>query len=201
MARERIIKESYLLFVRYGVKTTMDDISKHMGISKRTIYENFKDKSELLSACIEHMAEQAHYRAVEIFENSDNVLEAVLQMLYHQYARGPQNFKYMMELGKYYPDVYKNHLIKSQEKKLQGMEELIRRGIAEGVFRDDVNPMLASFMFSEQANLIFSEQFQKFNEARDSSFDGFSEVSIFQNMVVTYMRGVSTAKGLEILEQ
>ncbi|MDR1055965.1 MAG: TetR/AcrR family transcriptional regulator [Prevotellaceae bacterium] len=200
MVRERIIKESYLLFVRHGVKTTMDEIAKHLGISKRTIYENFKDKNELLAKCTEYMSEQANVQVTEIFEKADNVLEAGLQLLYRQNVKGKHNLKYMMELGRYYPEIYRDHMLKYQEGKQKGIEELMRKGIEEGVFRADINPLLTAFMFSEQANLIFSEQFQKFNADIGSSIDDFLEISIFENMVVTYIRGISTPKGIQILD-
>lgn len=202
MARDRIIKESFALFVRFGIKTTMDEIAKHLGVSKRTIYENFKDKSELLTECTDFMNEQTHNQAVEIFEAADNVLEAALQLMYRQNVRGRQNFKFMVELGKYYPEIYKNNLLKYQERKQKGVEDLMRQGIKEGVFRKDVNPLLTAFMFSEQANLIFSEQFQKYNSDISTSFDGFNfnEIEVFENMVLTYMRGISTEKGIKILE-
>ena len=57
---ERILNESFQLFIQYGIRSiTMDDIAKHMGISKRTIYENFRDKDDLLhAALINHKKEQ-----------------------------------------------------------------------------------------------------------------------------------------------
>ena len=53
MTRQRIIAEASALFAKSGIKRlTMDDLAKHIGISKRTIYEHFKNKEELLIACI-----------------------------------------------------------------------------------------------------------------------------------------------------
>ena len=51
--RNRIIDKAAVLFTRHGIKSvTMDYIASQMGISKRTLYENFKDKDQLLLECI-----------------------------------------------------------------------------------------------------------------------------------------------------
>ena len=201
MIKERIIKESCILFVRYSIKTTMDEVAKQLGISKRTIYENFKDKTELVTECTEYIAESAHCIIIDIFKKAENVLIAILQLLYQQNVHGKYNLKYMVELRRYYPDIYKNHLLKYHDKKQKGREELMRKGIEEGVFRNDINITLTSFMFSEQANLIFSEQFEKFNDDIGATLDYFNENDIFKDIAITHIRGISTPKGIEILEE
>ncbi|MGL4491426.1 MAG: TetR/AcrR family transcriptional regulator, partial [Tannerellaceae bacterium] len=50
--RDRILDKAAELFFQEGVKSvTMTDVAKHLGISKRTLYEQFKDKDELVSKC------------------------------------------------------------------------------------------------------------------------------------------------------
>ena len=63
--RDRIVIESGQLFARYGIRSmTMDALAEEMGISKRTIYERFKDKDTLLLEVIKYFkqrtAEEAH---------------------------------------------------------------------------------------------------------------------------------------------
>ena len=59
MIKQRIIEEASKLFAKSGVKRVkMGDLAKHLGISKRTIYENFEDKEELLIACIDNLNEK-----------------------------------------------------------------------------------------------------------------------------------------------
>ena len=52
--KEYIVEEADKLFCQYGFKSvTMDDIAKHLGISKKTIYQHFSDKNELVNLLIE----------------------------------------------------------------------------------------------------------------------------------------------------
>ena len=61
MIKQRIIEEASELFAKMGIKRlTMGDLAKHLGVSKRTIYENFKDKEELLIACIDNFIENSY---------------------------------------------------------------------------------------------------------------------------------------------
>lgn len=51
--QQRIIKQATRMFLCNGIKSvTMDMIASQLGISKRTLYENFKEKNELLLACL-----------------------------------------------------------------------------------------------------------------------------------------------------
>ena len=73
--RDKIISGSSKMFIKFGIRSiTMDMIAEQLGISKRTIYENFTDKNELLKYSLE--AGMVEQKAVveEIFKNSENVL-------------------------------------------------------------------------------------------------------------------------------
>ena len=72
--RDKIISGSSKMFIKFGIRSiTMDMIAEQLGISKRTIYENFTDKNELLKYSLE--AGMVEQKAVveEIFKNSENV--------------------------------------------------------------------------------------------------------------------------------
>ena len=192
--KERIIEESIELFTKYGIKsTTMDDIAKNMGISKRTIYENFKDKEDLLIACISMFISENEKFTCNVFNKSENVLEAIMIVLQKgaEQARKQQYF-IMDELKKYYPKVYKNFFLCPNDDKQQKMEELITRGINEGVFREELNPEIIAIVFSRQA-----EGFTINNE----NLDKYSLLEIFENMVLAFLRGLCTSKGIEIYDR
>jgi len=77
--KERIIIESLKLFMRFGIRSiTMDTIAKNLGTSKRTIYELFKNKDELLESCIVHRMAEEEKNNAEIMKNSANIIEAFL---------------------------------------------------------------------------------------------------------------------------
>ena len=189
--RERIIEESVKLFTKYGIKsTTMDDIAKNMGISKRTIYENFKDKEDLLVACINMSVVENRKFMEEVFSKSENVVEAIMIMLKKgaEMAR-KQQYIILEEVKRYYPKIHKNFVLCQNNDKQKRMEDMIKRGIKEGVFREELNPEIIAIVFARQA-----DGFTINNE----DLDKYSIVEIFENMVLTFVRGLCSEKGFEV---
>ncbi len=194
MVKQRIIEEASELFTCTGVKsTTMDDLAKHMGISKRTIYENFKDKEALLIACIDNFHRESTVFSERVFNKADNVVDAILVLMQKGAEQAAQRqFDMLNDIRKYYPQVYKEHLMRMHDDKCKGMEQLVQRGISEGVFRDDLNPEIIAVFFSKQADGI---------AMNDRDLDKFSFTEIFENMVITFLRGICTPKGIEIIDK
>src|SRR5659263_554009 len=80
--RDRIIEEAAMLFRTYGIRSvTMDMLANQMGISKRTIYEVFQDKDELLQGVLKWMTEKQREVSSRILNESENVIEAIFKML------------------------------------------------------------------------------------------------------------------------
>jgi AcrR family transcriptional regulator len=194
MVKQRIIEEASELFGRSGVKSiTMDDLARHLGISKRTIYENFKDKEELLIACIDAFHEESRAFFQKVFHEADNVAEAILTMLQRDAEQASQShFGMIEEIRKYYPQAYKEHLISFQDDKNRGFEEILKRGIAEGVFRENLKPeIIVHFFTAQMESYVHNDLFM----------NKFSLFDIFENISITFLRGICTAKGLEIIDR
>ena len=191
MVKKRIIEEASDLFLQAGVKsTTMDDLARHMGISKRTIYENFKDKETLLIACIDAFRDENHLFFEKVFTKAENVVNAILVLLQKGAEQAAQRqFNMINDIRKYYPQVFKEHLTSLNDNKCREMGQLIQRGINEGVFREDLNPEIIAYFFCRQS------------DDNDGWLDRFSFVDIFENIVITILRGICTSKGIEIIEK
>jgi AcrR family transcriptional regulator len=194
MVKQRIIEEASELFGRSGLKSiTMDDLARHLGISKRTIYENFKDKESLLIACIEVFHHRHRTFTEKVFTEADNVAEAILTLLqWNAEQVAQQQFNLMSDIRKYYPQVYKEHLTNLNVHKHQEMEQMIQRGIREGVFRENLNSKVIAHFFCRQLEDI----------ARNARYlEEFSLTEIFDNITMTFLRGICTMKGIEIIDR
>jgi len=194
MVKQRIIEEASELFGRSGLKSiTMDDIARHLGISKRTIYENFKDKESLLIACIDAYHIRSRTFTAKVFTEADNVAEAILALLQRNAEHAAQQqFNLMSDIRKYYPQVYKEHLRNHHFHKQQEMEQMIQRGISEGVFRESLNSKVIAHFFCRQFDDI----------ARNTGYlEEFSLSDIFENITMTFLRGICTTKGVEIIDR
>ena len=193
MVKQRIIEEASKLFGRSGVKSiTMDDLARHLGISKRTIYENFKDKEALLVACIDAFNVENQVFSERIFLEADNVAEAILVMLRKdaEYA-AHRKFNMIEDIRKYYPLVHKEILTRFQKDKSGNFEQILKRGIREGVFRENLNSEIIVYVFSRHAE----------DSLHDDFLNKFSLTDVFENIVLTFLRGICTAKGLEIIDR
>jgi len=190
--KERIIEESLELFRKQGIRhTTMDDIAKHIGISKRTIYENFDDKEHLLIDALNFAFIENKKFIEETFLKTENVLEAVVKIVKAGSEQHRKQFNLIEEIRKYYNNIYKDMLLCNESNKLKDMEHLVLTGINQGVFRHDINPEIIAYVFVKQSEGLLLQ---------DESLDGFSRVDMFKNMVISFIRGLCTPKGMEILD-
>jgi len=194
MVKQRIIDEASELFGKSGVKSiTMDDLARHLGISKRTIYENFKDKEALLTACIDSFNDKSRSFCNNALVEAHNVAEAILMMLLNDAEQASQRkFNIIEGIRKYYPQVYKERLIRFHADKRREFELMIKRGIAEGVFRKNLNPEIIVHFFSGQLDNFTHD---------DMALSKYSLSDIFENLMMTVLRGICTEKGLEIIDQ
>jgi hypothetical protein len=103
-----------------------------------------------------------------------------------------RQFSMITDIKKYYPQVFKVHLSRIKTDKFQNIENLLQRGIDEGVFRNDLNPEIIAYFF------CMHDESNSFN---DSILEKFSFAEIFENMVITFLRGVCTPKGIEIIDK
>jgi len=194
MVKQRIIEEASELFGRSGVKSiTMDDLARHLGISKRTIYENFKDKEALLIACFDAFHIQSQTFSEKVFFEADNVAEAILVMLRKDTEQAAQRkFNMIDDIRKYYPKVYKEHMSRSQNNKYNGFEQVLKRGIQEGVFRENLNSDIIVHFFCRHSDIIVQN---------DDFLNKFSLTDVFENLAMTFLRGICTTKGLKIIDK
>lgn len=193
--RDKIVEGSFNLFIRFGIRSiTMDMIAEQLGISKRTIYENFKDKDELLKHCLESAITMQKKIHQEILDNSENVIDAMLIILKQNNAIIKSvNPLFFHDMRKYYKEIDKDTLECENKEKLSQFSELLRRGIREKLFRDCINVEIVSILFFEQFHMLIEKDF--FPEEK------FPKAEVFDNIVINFMRGIATEKGIRIIEK
>ncbi len=193
--KEKIITGALKMFTRYGIRSiTMDSIAEELGISKRTIYEKFKDKDELLKNCFETAIATQKASTEEILKTSENVIEALLKIVKHNVnIMKTINPVFFYDIKKYYPNLNK-HTVENNnnENRIQFME-LLNRGIKENVFRPEINVEIVA--------ILLFEQFKIMNNQEVFPEEKYSKIEIFENIVINFMRGIATEKGFSLLEK
>ena len=191
--RERILVESGKLFGKYGIRTmTMDSLAEEMGISKRTIYERFKDKDTLLLEVIMYYKNLTKEEAHQLIDQSDNAIEAlfrIIRMTIDQMMRMSPAFFH--DFKKYHQKVFKQFAEPGEIRDLSITRKLLETGIKQEVFRDDINIDIVNHgihalfdLFGHNSNLV---------EA------GFKREDMFEHILIPFFRGISTKKGRKLL--
>jgi TetR/AcrR family transcriptional regulator, cholesterol catabolism regulator len=192
---ERIVEEATRQFFQYGIRNvTMDGIASELGISKRTVYENFKDKTALVRQCMENLFLHHEEKTREVLSTSKNVIEIIAEFMQEgMNAMNAINPVFFHDLKKFYPQIWSSFHQKNLDNSHVLIERLLEKGTKEKLFRDDIDLQIVAKLFLEQNNIIMDERIFPRNE--------FHLPDIYQNLTVNFMRGISTRKGIEIIDE
>ncbi len=193
--RVKISNGAIQLFSKYGIRSiTMDMIADHLGMSKRTIYENFKDKDELLRYCIESIVTDQKEKVRDLINQSENIIDATFKFVkfgIHFYESF--NPLFFLDIQKYHTELCDSKIRLNQNQNIERTKELLNKGITENLFRKDIHVEIVS--------ILLSEQFRMLNDNDIFPNDKFSKVDIFENIVVNFIRGIATEKGLLLINE
>ena len=193
--KERIIEGAADLFKTYGIKSvTMDSLASHLGISKRTIYEVFSDKDELLVEVLTRMARKQKELVKRVLDESENSIVAIFRMLEinREYFQDI-NPVFQADLKKYHYEVLLKKTDASEMPDYKNNQQVIEKGIKEGLFRKDVNADLANRCLYNLGRSILDNDLYP--------FEMFSRRDVIKNIFINYVRGISTPKGLELIDR
>jgi AcrR family transcriptional regulator len=193
--RERIILESGQLFGKYGIRSmTMDALAEEMGISKRTIYERFKDKDTLLLEVITYYKNQTKEQAHALIDQSEHVIEALFRIMKITISQVAQmNPVFFHDFKKYHTKVFKDFAHPGDIRDYSITRRLIETGIQQEVFRKDVHV--------EIVNRTLHTLFDLFGHDSHLVAEGFDRKQMFDHMIIPFFRGISTKKGRKLLEE
>lgn len=188
---ERILHTAEGLFFQYGIRSvTMEDIAKELSISKKTIYQFFKDKDEIVLRVSRQIFNKERARMHQIHEQGENVIhEMVLISRYIREHVGEANPSAMHDMQKFYPDAWR-FFLSFKKDSLNLIESTIEKGVAEGYFRPEVNPKILAILRSETIVLSFDQQLfpRKDFEPQDV------QVQLFEQ----FINGILTDKGRKL---
>jgi len=193
--KEQIIVKSTELFLKLGFKSvTMDYLSSEIGISKRTLYEYFSKKENLIYEVSNRLYEEISDGIESIYSLKKNAVEKhfIIKDFILEYLKY-ENPGSMYQLSKFYPKIYDQLIIKQYTKMIECVTESIKTGINEGLFRNTINEeIVARLYYSIMLNFKNVEIFdpKKFN----------SEL-LHETFIEYHIRGICTEKGKLILDQ
>lgn len=193
--KEEILENAADLFLTYGFKSvTMDDIANNMGISKKTIYANFPNKSKLVETTTHHMLKAINKGIEEIIQQDLNSIEEVFKIKrfvsvhLKDVKSSPQ-----LQLQKYYPKVYKAVQVHHLEIMENCVSKNLKKGINGGVFRPSIDIDFVSKMnFIGMTGIKDNDLFP---------MDKFTPLELSEKYLEYHLRAIVTAKGLKLLKE
>ena len=151
--RAKILKTAGELFFKFGIRSvSIDDICNELHISKKTFYTVFKQKDELVVEMLNAMHQKKEKDYQSVLDSSVNVLDLLMQSfkkLRHHSVEKHLAFGY--DLEKFYPELWHERQIMLKEMDLKYMAQMLRTGIEQGMYREDLNIEATSLLL---ANLI-----------------------------------------------
>lgn len=194
LIKDKIITESLDLFMNYGLRSvTMDDIAKHLGISKKTIYLHFKDKEEIIMQSTSMYFDSEHKKMDEIEKMAENAVEHLYKLTFWLRERIKNtNTNALYDMKKYYKKAWEKYKDYKHNVIYNSVINNLKRGIKEGLFRDDINPEVLSQLRIGQIELSFNKEI--FPE------DKFTLVEIHEQLFEHFTYGILSKKGLDLFE-
>jgi AcrR family transcriptional regulator len=190
----QILEKVRKLYYRYGIKSvTMDDVSSHLGISKKTLYEYFKDKEDLVRKVL--LLKQDRVKAMfrEIAGKNLNAVEElfevyrILNELFKEY-----NPSMEYDIRKYYPDICSWDRDEHRKRMYETAYSNMIKGKREGFYRKDLDAsVIARLQVSRVESMVNNDLF---------SMEELTSFKVFQEIFVYNLQGILSHKGREFFE-
>ncbi len=193
--KEKILKKAEELFLTFGFKSvTMDDIANKMGISKKTIYTHFKNKTQLVKETTLKVFENISQGIDCICSLNKNPIDEIFEIktLILEQLKGEKTSP-QYQLSKYYPEIH-NTLKKKQFDIMQDcVINNITKGILQGLYRSEINiEFISRIYFLGMTGIKDEELFPS---------EIFSKKQLMESYLEYHLRGIVTEKGLTKLNQ
>lgn len=191
----KIINGSTLLFLKFGFKSiTMDDIVRELGISKKTLYQYFSDKNELVIKCIDKHLQDEKKSCNQIGNQELNPVSFLIQITENLSDKKKQiNQSILFDLKKYFKDAWE--LLNQYRKEFiyNQMIENLKRGKSEGYYKADINENLIAKFYIHLIDFMVNP-----DNDQDSQL---SIKDIHFEMMKYHIRGICTDKGIKIFNK
>jgi AcrR family transcriptional regulator len=188
---EKIVCGALQMFTRLGVKSvTMDDVSREMGMSKKTLYNFFRNKKDLVKKSFGFLFDGLRERIDELGDRDMNPIEELLavdQVVYDMVKENAPDVTF--QLQKYYPEVWSEIEDLQNEKFLPYVMENLNRGIKEGWYRDDIDVDIIAQLYFSNPHAV------RGGDLREKPLK-----TIFEQSLAYHIRGIATPKGIEFYQ-
>ncbi len=181
--------------MKFGFRSiTMDDIAKHLSISKKTIYLFFKDKDELISTVTELHLQQEQKEIEEVHLEANNPIEELYLITKCMRKNlSDINPTVLYDLQKFHKQAWEKFLIFKEAVIGKAIKDILDKGIQAGYFRKEIDIEILSKLRQEQVQMGFDD--------RIFPPDQYDFKIVQMQLFDHFVHGITTQKGQELLDQ
>ncbi len=192
---EKILSAAIELFRQYGFKTiTMDDIARRAGISKKTLYQHFANKNEVVGETVQWYKGKISEQCCAYMGEAENAIEAMVRiMTLFDNINRQMNPLTMLEMERFFPEVYRQFRDKMLVEDVQNIRANLEKGIEEGLYRPEIDPEFMA-RYRLEMSLIMYRPTLLINEQNDLAAVG-REISEH------FLYGIMTNKGEKLYQK
>lgn len=191
----RLYEMALAIYSKYGIRSvTMDDISRELGVSKKTVYQHISDKKELVNRVMQYEIERLSQYMDEMNGSEYNAIEEFIQVnkRIHK-ALGDHSPTFYYDLKKYYPDLFKQWIMNRRKIMIERIMFNLVHGKKEGLYRNEMDENIISKLYMARMEMLQDNDILK-NE--DSiSHDFFREIFLY------HLHGICNDRGLKYITQ
>ena len=194
--KNNILQKVTALFFRYGIKSvTMDDIARELGMSKKTLYQFFENKNDLIT----QMFELEEGRDIEItkciLNEAENAVDELMGFAKHgieEFAKIMSSPTIVYDLQKYYRDIWLKFELGINQRIYEGTKMNLERGKKEGLYRKDIEADIVA--------KLYVRQMMSFIDEDTFPIKNYNKVQLFKQYLIYHIHGIATPKGIAIFE-
>ena len=182
------------IILEKGLKsTTMDSVAASLSMSKRTLYEIFGSKSEMIKEVLAELDSRSREVFAKAFREADNVMEAFIEIFkYNRDFVGSINVDFYRDMDRLYKD-RREEYDRARENRHAKMLEKFHLGVEQGMFRPDVDYAVHS--------RVMGLQMEALKRIEELFPPDISLQRVFDSIIVGFLRSIASEKGMKVLNQ
>jgi len=190
---DHIVEKVSAMYLEYGIRgVTMDDVAHKLAISKKTLYEHFKDKKDLVRATIEYGRNQWETVLSSISCENCTAIDELLRFYELQLKMIKDNKPaFIYDLKKYYPEIFNHFHSLKQKMILDVFIKNMIKGKKEGLYREDINEEIIA-----KLNLM---RFESIMSSDHFSMDDFLSQDLITEIFKYHLYGIVSDEGRELV--
>ncbi len=189
------------MFLKLGVRSvSMDDLSRELGMSKKTLYQHVKDKRSLLHLVVTKHIEEEMQVMTDIKKTATDALDEIAQLAqYLMICLKDLQPAFNYDIQKFFPETWAMVLAFHDTYIREVMIQNIHRGITEGIYRSDIDPEILSILYLSQTSALVDNQ--RFDPSRYNAQNIILQHLKYHLYGIANQRGRDRLKGVKLFDQ